>query len=296
MTAPPPSIDAVKGESSDLALARVLCLAVAAGASVAAFGFITKASWMTPVWPWPEVGMSFTWIGSITLAIVAPLLCIAITREFAALAGLGINFFVVGAATAAYMGWRIWRWNDAIAVPMVESLLFALIGAGVFLWSRRLKVRDARPMPAFVRAVFVVFVIVLVTTGSAVVLQTERVFPWNLQAPTSTIFGIVFFGAAALFVHAIANPRWAYAAAPLWSFLAYDLVLFVPYGRMLSGSAADANAIMDDYGGGNATVNLPSLTAFLVVLSASCLIALYALFINPATRVLRPRAAAMAAD
>lgn len=117
-----------------------------------------------------------------------------------------------------------------------------------------------------------------------------------LQAPTSTIFGSVFFGAAALFAHAVTHPQWAYAAAPLWSFLAYDFALFVPYGRMLSLSGTDAVAMMDEYGGADAMVNLPSLIVFLMVLGTNCLIALYALFINPATRALRPHASAIATD
>jgi hypothetical protein len=268
-------------------IVRALCLFAAAAAVVAALGFSSRAPWMTSIWPWPEVPMSFTWLGSIALAIAAPLLCIAITREFAALAGLGLNFLVVGAGTAAYMGWRIWRWNDPIVAPMIESVVFALIGAGVFLWSRRAPLRDARPMPGFIRAAFVAFIVVLVLTGSMVVLQMERVFPWDLQPPTSTIFGFIFFGAAALFAHAVAHPKWAYAAAPLWSFLAYDLALFVPYGRMLSGSAPDTSAMIDEYGGAGAGVNLPSLTVFLVVLGTSCLIAVYALFVHAATRMRR---------
>ncbi len=291
--------DASSGAREELqqgsGVARFLCLAAALVAAAAAFGFITRAPWAVSVWPWPEVPMSFTWLGSIALAIAAPLLCIAVTREFAALAGLGLNFFVVGAATAGYMGWRFWLWNDPLEIPIIESAVFALIGLGVFLWSRRLPVRDPRPMPAFVRAAFMAFVVVLVTTGSAVALQTARVFPWDLQPPTSTIFGFIFLGAAALFVHAAGHPKWAYAAAPLWSFLAYDAVLLVPYFRML-GSGADAGTLMDDYGGAGAGVNLPSLTVFLVVLSASSVIALYALLIHPSTRIALRREVAMSAD
>jgi len=145
-------------------------------------------------------------------------------------------------------------------------------------------------MPGFVRAAFVAFILLLLGTGSAVALQTERVFPWNRLQPTSTIFGFVFFGAAALFAHAVAHPRWAYAGAPLWSFLAYGATLFVPYFRLLPGADAGSAEVLDDYGGGGAdAVNLTSLTVFLVVLSVSCAIALYALFVYPPTRLVYPR-------
>ena len=294
MTSRPPGIARDGIRLGTEGLAQLLCFASAAAAAVGAFGFYTRAEWAISIWPWPEVGMTFIWLGSIAAAIVAPLLCIALTREFAALAGLGLNFFLLGAATAAYMGWRMWRWNDPIAAPLFESALFAMVGAAVSAWAWHLPVRDPRPMPTFVRAAFAVFALILVTTGSAVALQTERIFPWNLQPPTSTLIGFIFLGAAAMFVHAILHPRWAFAAAPLWSFLAYDVVLFAPYFRMLSGLSAPASVAFDDYGSEGGAVNMPSLSVFLVVLSISSMIALYALLLHPGTRIVRPRPMATA--
>lgn len=167
---------------------------------------------------------------------------------------------------------------------------FVVLGALLYAWARRLPVRDPRPMPPVVRWAFVGFALTLLAVGSALVLQVPRVFPWDLQARSSTIFGLIFLGAAVYFVHGVLNPRWAFGAGQLWSFLAYDIVLFAPYFRMLfSGSSAQAG--IDDYGGTDGGVNLTSLAVYLTVLSVSTLLALYMAFLHPATRIVASRRA-----
>ena len=73
--------------------------------------------------------------------------------------------------------------------------------------------------------------------------------------------------------------RWALGASLfLLGFLAYDLVLFVPYFKML----ADAGVADDIYGG--EPVNRTSLVIYLAVLTSSTLLALYAVLLHPTTR------------
>jgi len=111
------------------------------------------------------------------------------------------------------------------------------------------------------------------------------VFPWTLDPASATLFGCIFLGAAAFFANAVHSGRWAVAAPALWGFLVYDLVLFVPYVRLLTAGSAAAD---DIYGEGQ-RVNLGSLTIYLCVLTASTLLALYAALLHPATRLWRAR-------
>ena len=80
------------------------------------------------------------------------------------------------------------------------------------------------------------------------------------------------------------TPCRALAAPPLAGFLAYDLVLFVPYARLLT-SDAGTGAVDDYYGSGlSAGINVMSLIIYLGVLSLSALLALYLFFVDPRTR------------
>ncbi len=122
--------------------------------------------------------------------------------------------------------------------------------------------------------------VTLIVAGFTLLLQ-RQVFPWRLQPPSATLFGCIFLGAAAFFANALNSRHWAVAAPALWGFLVYDLVLFVPYGRMLF---ADSAAVDDPYGDGQ-RINLTSLAVYMSVLVASTLLALHAALLAPETRL-----------
>jgi hypothetical protein len=84
---------------------------------------------------------------------------------------------------------------------------------------------------------------------------------------------------------------WAFASGTPWGFLAYDLVLFSPYIALL-GKEGDPATGFDPYGygvtpGGGNGVNETSLAVYLVVLTVSTLLALWAFGVRRETRVWR---------
>lgn len=267
---------------------RALCLLNGIAYFVVAAGLYERAEWATRMWPWADVGMSFVFLASIAAAIGAPSIWIGLTGEFAALAGIGINTMAVNAPASAYLIWRSVEYDEQLSLPIAVSLSALLLGLLVYRWSRRLPTGDPQPMPAVVRIAFMCFATTLIAVGVALGLQTDRVFPWSLAPVNSTIFGFIFLGAAVYFIHAVLRSTWTHAAAPLWAFLAYDLVLFMPYLQLL-GAGGEGAAKFDEYGsvGG---INMPSLAVYLTVLSMSALLALYMLFVRPSTRVYRRRA------
>ncbi|HTT12116.1 MAG TPA: hypothetical protein VMG60_14590 [Burkholderiaceae bacterium] len=270
---------------------RAVCLLGGGLWFALALALYNKWSWATSLWPWPDVGMSFVFLASIAAAIGAPLVWIGTTGEFAAFAGIGINTLVVNAGATVYLALRWARWEEPVSGPIAVTLGATALGAGLYLWSRKIVLRDPRPMPTLVRRAFVAFAATLVAVGTALTLQAPHVFPWNLQTQDSVLFGLIFLGAATYFLHAVAHPRWSMGAPPLWSFLAYDVVLFAPYLRLLGGSS-DGATMADYYGstGGTASVNVASLSVYLAVLAASTLLALYMFLIDARTRVIRRRA------
>lgn len=239
--------------------------------------------WVVSAWPWPEAPISFVFLASITASVATVWFSVALTGELAALAGVGLNIVVAAGGAVLFLAWQIVASGPAGLWPAlglsVASGLF-----GLWLWgaTRALPVHDPRALPRFVRWAYLAFTVTLIVAGTALVLQ-RQVFPWALHPSSATLFGCIFLGAAAFFANAVHSGRWAIAAPALWGFLAYDLVLFVPYLQLLSvgGAAAD-----DIYGAGQ-QVNMASLAIYLSVLTASALLALYAALLHPATRLWR---------
>ncbi len=84
------------------------------------------------------------------------------------------------------------------------------------------------------------------------------------------LVGCSFFGSASYFLYSLAFPVWQNAFAQLWGFLAYDLVLIVPFAVRL-GSIDSAH--------------LPALLLNTAVLVYSGILAIYYLLIAKATRI-----------
>ena len=225
--------------------------------------------------------MSYVFLSSIAVAVAAPLFWIGVTGEFAALAPLSLNALVVHASAVIFVTSRIVDGDRSLWIAAALGLVQALVALLLLRWSRRIPTRDSRPTPGVVRAAFVVFTVLLLVVGTLLVLQRPRIFPWNLAPETSTIFGLLFLGASTFFAYGVAWPRWAFAAGQLWGFLAYDVVLLIPYGRILtSGPGA-----FDAYGGSADAVNTPSLVVYLCVLLASAALAIYMFAFDRRTRV-----------
>lgn len=255
------------------------------GFNATAFAALTLVLLDPPVavvaaWPWPELPMSFVFLASIAASIAAVWATIAWRAEVAAVAGIGLNTLVAGGGAALYLGLQLHATGrGALAAMAGVATATALFGAVLWGWARRAPAVDPRPLPALVRHAFVAFSLTLVVAGGALAAQ-RQVFPWPLQPGTATLFGCIFLGAAAYFGHAAAARRWAAAEPLLWGFLAYDLVLFVPYGRLL----AEGHIVTDGFYGSSAPVNVTSLAIYLAVLGASALLALHTMLIAPATR------------
>jgi hypothetical protein len=232
---------------------------------VMAAGYFWQWPWAIATWPWPDGPLSYTFIAAIQAAIAAALLWIGASGEWGAMAGGALNLVVMMAGLAVFF------FGLGLSVYAIVCGLFALFNIALFWWSHRLPLRDARPTPKLVRWSFVVFTAVLLLVGMALVLRMPIIFPWPLNPDSSVIFGLIFISDAFYFLYAVLRPRWHYATAPLWSFLAYDLVLlprFLPH----FGTVNPDHAL--------------SLYLYTAVLVYSAALAIYYLFIFRETRPL----------
>lgn len=212
-----------------------------------------------------------TFLASFTAAIGASLLWIGFSGELGTAAGGAIDLVVFYAGLAMYQLLSPQR----LLVGVLLCSVAAIVSMVIFLRFRRFPIEDTRPTPLPVRISFGVFVVVLLLVGGALLLRVPNVFAWTLTPVSSALLDCFFLGSASYFLYGLLLPRWQNARGQLWSFLAYDLVLIVPY---LLHLAAVKSA------------QLPSFIVNAVILVYSAALAIYYLLIKKETRIQFSRA------
>lgn len=269
---------------------RIGCLLVGLAMGIVTVGFYARASWAVSLLPWSEAKMSYIFLASLSAAACASLIWIGLTGEVAAIADMTIDTVVTYVGTAIFLAIRSINTDDlGLMVGAVFSGLAAFGGIFLYRWAKKLPVRDKRLTPQFVRHAFLFFTIVLVLVSGALILRIDGVFPWNLQPETSTLFGIMFVGSAVYFGYGWWHETWAHGAGQLWAFLAYDLVLFTPYIKMLfEKSEGAATSVYGSFYGSTVSgngINERSLVPYLFVLSVSTALAIFCFGFYRSTRI-----------
>jgi hypothetical protein len=192
-----------------------------------AAGFFFREWWATDLWPFSyTASMSFFFVSSILAAAAASILYCALAGELRAMVGVGIDAVVITlpqAMIALTSGRNTMRTFGTLAAITAGAGLLAV------LWFHRYPWRDARRTPMLVRISFGIFVAALWSVGAALALGSQRVLPWQVTPEVARVYGWIFLGASSYFLYGLLIPRWPNAAGQLLGFLAYDLVLIVPF-------------------------------------------------------------------
>jgi hypothetical protein len=236
--------------------------------------FLLQMPFAVQLWPLPDTTpLSFIFISSIFAAAVAATLWSMLSKEYAALVGIALDYVTIFAPTTILV------FQIAGSTGSSALVLFGLLCAGMvlfglvlILWHIRTPVKDTRPMPGLVRGSFLIFVIALIIAGGALVLKTPNILPWRVTPEFSVMVGWFFLGAAAYFTYGLLRPGWFNTAGQLAGFLAYDVILIVPFLQRLPTIAPQFQT---------------SLIIYVIVVIYSGLLAIYYLFINPTTRLWR---------
>jgi len=234
-----------------------------------AVSFILQSSIARNLWPWPDGRLSYLFIGSILAAVSAAAFWIGWTGEFGTLPAGSLNILVIAVATAFYFFQLSSQEGRSKMIGFgFMALLMAIASGAAFVWSRRLPLTDSRPMPSLVKVSFGIFFASLILAGGALILR-QPIFPWALNPDSSVVFGCIFLGDAFYFLYSLLYPRWYNAVGQLLSFLAYDLVLIVPFMMLFK-------TVKPEF--------LFSLVMYVAVLVYSGAVAVYFLFFNSTTR------------
>jgi hypothetical protein len=258
-------------------LIRYTILAVGFFVLALAFGFIFQNPVALQLWPWPDGRLSYLFIGSILAAVGVAALWIGWTEEIGALPAGSLNVFVIAIGSAIYFFQLAGDRPTLIPVGWF-SIAAAVLSGSTFLWSSRFPLHASLSTPYPVRVSFGIFAASLLFAGTALIFNLP-IFPWTLNPDSAVIFGCIFIGDAFYFLHALFKPHWKNAVGQLLSFLAYDLVLIMPFlGLFITVEPA---------------LRL-NLIVYVTVLIFSGALAVYYLFINSQTRIGLPVTQSMA--
>jgi hypothetical protein len=245
-----------------------LCLVQA----VFGLGFCFQVPFIVALFPLPySDNLNPLFIGSILMAAVASTGWCLWTKSYGALSGIMVDYVVSFIPLGIY-GWQLYseRPTPLLLGFVILSVIAVVFGAVMFRHTVRIPIPPAPPMPRLVRISFLVFVVGLLVLGGQLVLRTPGILPWQTTSATLIIYGWMFIGSASYFTYGLLRPSWHNAGGQLAGFLAYDLVLIVPFLLLLPEISRQ---------------RLPNLIVYLVVLSYSGLLAIYYLFINRQTRL-----------
>jgi hypothetical protein len=249
---------------------RIALITVGVLSLVMAVGFCLQLPWAAVLWPWPDRFSPYLFLGSVTAATAASLLWIGFSGEVSTTAGGALHLAVFNAGLAGSLFLFSQGGGDQnLSTGALVCIVGALVSLTIFLWFRRYPARDGDPMPLPVRISFGAFIVVLVLAGSGILLQIPNVFAWRLRPTSSALLGWFFLGATCYFPYGLVRPSWQKASGQLWAFLAYDLVLIVPYLLHFTSARPE---------------QLPSLIINTLVLLYSAALAVYYLFVKKQTR------------
>ena len=223
-------------------------------------------------WPFPgTTPLTFIFVSSIFAAAAASTLWVAITRNYGAFAGIGLDYVTI-LVPLAVLCFRLGAASgDArLTLAAAAAAVWALFGLGLLLWSLRFPMDRTVPTPALVRWSFAAFVVALIIVSTRLILEVPNSLPWKITPELSVVIGWMFLGAAVYFAYGLLRPCWANAAGQLIGFLAYDLVLIVPFLSRLPTVAPE---------------HRDGLIIYIGVLAYSGAVAVYYLFANRSTRL-----------
>ena len=231
--------------------------------------------WPFAVKLWPFEGttpLTFIFLSSIWAAAAASTLWATATKNYGALAGIALDYITILTPVSilcfqlsANGGNPVFKWVG------IAGVLTVLFGAALLYWSLRFPIDRSLPMPRPVQFSFMIFIVALLIVSVRLILKVPNVIPWKITPELSVVIGWMFIGAATYFVYGLLRPSWRNAAGQLAGFLAYDLVLIIPFIKRLPIAPPE---------------HLVGLIIYIVVLVYSGAIAIYYLFIHKPTRLL----------
>jgi hypothetical protein len=250
---------------------RSVLLLVGGVQILAAAAFFVRFPAAINLWPFPgTTPLTYIFVSSIFAAAGAATLWAAGSDNYGALAGIGLDYLCI-LVPVALLSLRLGAASGSLSMTAygIACVLGAAFGLALLLWSVRIPLDETLAMPGGVRWAFVFFIVALLIVATRLVLKVPNAIPWMITPELSVVIGCMFYGAAAYFAYGLFRPSWANAAGQMIGFLAYDVVLIVPFLTRLPNVPPQHRV---------------GLTIYTGVVLLSSLIAIFYLFVQPTTR------------
>ncbi len=242
-----------------------------------ALAFFFRWPFAVGIWPFPgTTPLTLIFISSIFAAAAASTLWAAGSQNYGALAGIGLDYLTI-LTPVSLLSFQLGVSSGTAQMTVygITCVVGALFGLGLFAWSARIQMDTRRPMPALVRGAFIFFIVALLIVGGRLVFRIPNTIPWSITPELSVVMGWMFLGAAVYFAYGLLRPSWVNSAGQLAGFLAYDIVLVVPFLKRLPVTPPE---------------NKLGMTIYTLVVIISGFLAIYYLFVDKQTRLaLLPR-------
>ncbi|MDX2076692.1 MAG: hypothetical protein SFZ02_09700 [bacterium] len=249
---------------------RIFLFAICVFQAVATIALLLQIPFFTEAFPLPDTTpISFIFLSSILFAAFASTIWCLLTREDGALAGIGLDYIAIFVPVVIF-SFQLASQNNKMIPFALACLVFTGLGVLIFIQTAKIPIRDTRPMPTVVKFSFAFFVIALMIVGGLLIFKTPNILPWRITPEFGVISGWFFLGAAGYFAYALVHPSWHNTAGQLIGFLAYDVILIIPFLQRLPTISDELRL---------------SLLIYLGVVIYSGLLAIYYLFINSKTRI-----------
>ena len=241
----------------------VFCLALA-------IGFAFQVPWVTALWRWLEGPIANGYFAAILASFGAGSLLLAWSREWQAATGgpAALIITCLGFAAHAAVRYALGE-DDGLLIHATVLAVVAAFAVSTLLGSLNSDLSDMRPVPRGLRYFFLVFALLLLACGIALLFGAPGVMPWELAVQTSLLIGWIFVGLSAEYAYVALRGRLPDVRVLLVGFLVYGAV-FAPALLQHFG------VVESDY--------LPSLIANVGVLVLSAPLAIFYLTIAKAVR------------
>ena len=254
-------------------IARYALLFICVGQLLFAIAFFVQLPFATNLWPFPgTTPLTYIFISSIFAAAAASTFWAVNSKNYGALAGIGLDYLVILVPMAIFsIQLGLSTGSTPFYLYGIACVFGALFGLGLMLRSIRIPIDNTLRMPRLVWWSFVVFILALTFVSIRLILKVPNAIPWKITPELSVVIGWIFFGAMTYFVYSLLRPSWLNSAGQLVGFLAYDLVLIVPFLQRLPTVTPEHRL---------------GLIIYTAVVIFSGLLAIYYLFIQRTTRLL----------
>jgi hypothetical protein len=240
------------------------------GDLILTIGYLFQMEWATITWPWPVNPLDFILISSFLAGATVTILWLGFVGDWGAATGATMNVGSMNLGAAIFLYQKYGETSDERFLSRaIAFTVFAVINAGVFVWTLKHPIRDRRPASNALRGCFVLFSGLLIVAAVQLMRRSPTIFPWPLEDDTEIMFGWLFLGSAVYFTYGLVRPSWHNMRGQLLAFLAYDLILLPPYLYLFPIVQPD---------------HFRSLCVYIAVLVFSSIVSIYYLFIDRTTR------------